>query len=109
MGLFTHWTYEPSFLAFEPDAKLLLVTKGISERRRGSATFGGETIKRLLENSNSSSASEICEAVLKKAHDFRSHPLSRLYDFLHPRRRSDRDDLTALTLVRPRAQGQKTA
>ena len=100
MGLFTHLTYEPALLAFEPGARLLLVTKGVSERRRGSATFGGESIRRLVENSNTDSASQICDAVLQAAHEFRSHPLSRFYDFLHPRRRSEHDDLTALTLVR---------
>jgi serine phosphatase RsbU (regulator of sigma subunit) len=102
MGLFTHCTYEPAFLAFKPDARLLLVTKGISLRRRGSATFGGERIRHLLENSNTDSASKICEAVLQEAHHFGSHSVSRVYDFLRPGRRRDRDDLTAVVLVRPK-------
>ena len=31
LGLFTHLTFEPAIQAFEPDARLLLVTKGILE------------------------------------------------------------------------------
>jgi len=104
MGLFTHCTYEPAFLAFEPGARLLLVTKGISLRRRGSAMFGEERIKRLLENSNTDSASEICNTVLKEAYDFGNHPMSRLYDFVRPGRKRQGDDLTAVVLVRPETQ-----
>ena len=71
MGLFTHSTYEPAVLAFAPDAKLLLVTKGITKSRRKSTVFGDERIRLLLENSTTeeNSASEICEAVLGAADD----------------------------------------
>jgi serine phosphatase RsbU (regulator of sigma subunit) len=101
LGLFTHSTYEPAVLAFEPRSKLLLVTKGITERRRGAAVFGGERVRRLLQNSSADSASRICEAVLREAFDFGNHPWSRVYDFLHLRKPCRRDDLTAVALVRP--------
>lgn len=89
LGLFTHSTYEPALLAFGRGAKLLLVTKGISESRRGTAGFGNERLKQLLESSSTDSAAEICEAVLRDADDF-----------LHARKPRRCDDFTAVTLVR---------
>ena len=101
LGLFTHNTYEPAVLAFEPGAKLLLVTKGVTESRRGSTTFGVERVRRVLENANTDSALKICEDVLREASEFNDHPWSRLYDFFHPSKRQCRDDMTAVALVRP--------
>ena len=101
LGLFTHSTYEPAVLAFEPRSKLLLVTKGITESRRGAAVYGGERVSRLLQNSSTDSASRICEAVLREAYDFGHHPWSCVYDLLHLRKPCRKDDLTAVTLVRP--------
>ena len=89
LGLFTHSTYEPAVLAFEPRAKLLLVTKGIPESRRGAKVSGNERVKRFFENVNTDSAAEICEAVLRDANDS-----------LRPRKQRRGDDLTAVTLVR---------
>jgi serine phosphatase RsbU (regulator of sigma subunit) len=100
LGLFTHVTYEPAFLAFEPRDKLLLVTKGVTESRRGAAEFGAERIERLLENCNGASASEICDTVLREAYEFGDHPWARVYDFLHSRRQRSNEDLTAVALVR---------
>jgi serine phosphatase RsbU (regulator of sigma subunit) len=100
LGLFTHSTYEPAVLAFEPHAKLLLVTKGITERRHGSTTFGIDRIRRILENSKSDSAAEICEVVLREAYEFGHHPWSRVSRLLHPRKQPCNDDLTVVTLVR---------
>jgi serine phosphatase RsbU (regulator of sigma subunit) len=98
MGLFTHSTYEPVVLAFEPGAKLLLVTKGITESSRGAAAFGVERVQRILDNSDS--ASVICDNILREAHAFSNHPWSRVYDFLHPGKQQCRDDMTAVALVR---------
>jgi serine phosphatase RsbU (regulator of sigma subunit) len=100
LGLFTHVTYEPAVLAFESKDRLLLVTKGVTESRRGAAEFGAKRIERLLENSNGDSASKICDTVLREAYDFGNHPWSRLYDFFHVRRQRSNEDLTAVTLVR---------
>jgi serine phosphatase RsbU (regulator of sigma subunit) len=106
LGLFTHNLYEPAVLAFEPRARLLLVTKGITERRRGSARFGSERVIQSLENSNSDSASRICEAVLQEAYEFGKRPRSRVHRLLHPRKRRSSDDLTAVALVRLSHPGQ---
>lgn len=99
LGLFTHVTYEPAVLAFEPGDKLLLVTKGVIESRQGAAEFGVERIERLLESSNGDSAARICDTVLQEAYDFGNHPWARVYDFLHARKRGH-EDLTAVALVR---------
>jgi serine phosphatase RsbU (regulator of sigma subunit) len=98
-GLFTHVTYEPAVLAFEPGDKLLLVTKGVTESRQGATEFGMERVERLLERSNGDSAAEICDTVLREAYAFGNHPWARIYDFLSARRRGH-EDLTAVALVR---------
>ena len=99
LGLFTHVTYEPAVLAFERGDKLLLVTKGVTESRQGATEFGVERVERLLEHSNGGSAAEICDTVLREAHDFGNHPWARAYDLLHARKRRD-EDLTAVAMVR---------
>lgn len=100
MGLFTHSTYEPAFLAFDAGAQLLIVTKGVTEIRHGATTFGIDRVQRALENSGTESALQICEDVLREAHDSDNHPWSRVYGFLHPGKRQCRDDMTAVALVR---------
>jgi serine phosphatase RsbU (regulator of sigma subunit) len=100
LGLFTHLTYEPAIQAFEPGARLLLVTKGILEARRGRDQFGVERATSLLENLAPGSAFELCGTMLKQAHDFRKLPWyspERL-PFVKPERI---EDLTAVSLVRP--------
>ena len=74
-GTFHHVTYEPAVLAFESQDKLLLVTKGVTESRRGTAEFGVKRIERVLEHSNGDSASQICDTVLREAYDFGNNPL----------------------------------
>ena len=98
--LFTHATYEPAVLALESRDKLLLVTKGVTESRRGAAEFGVERVARLFENSNADSASGICDTVLREAYAFGSSPWARVYGFLRPGKRCRHDDLTAVALVR---------
>jgi serine phosphatase RsbU (regulator of sigma subunit) len=99
LGLFTHSTYEPTVLAFDQHAKLLLVTKGTTEGRQGAAMLDDERISLLLENPTADAAS-ICEAVLRAADDSESHPSSRVRDLLRPRNQKDCEDLTAVALVR---------
>lgn len=109
LGLFTHNLYEAAVLAFEPGARLLLVTKGVTERRRGTTKFGSERVIRILQNANTDSASTICETVLREVCDFGSHSRSRIQGLLHPRKRRSRDDVTAVALVRPSHPGQDSA
>lgn len=97
LGLFSHTTFEAMFLAFQQGETLLLVTKGVSERRRGGADFGENILARLLKESTPKSASILCSDVLREAYDFGNPPWARALAFL---RAGDRDDLTALALVR---------
>jgi len=100
LGLFTHVTYEPAVLAFESQDKLLLVTKGVTESRRGAAEFGEKRVGRLLEQSNEilplRSATTFCARPMTSA----NNPWSRVYDFLFTRRQRSNEDLTAVALVR---------
>src|ERR1700761_2382596 len=101
LGLFTHSTYEPTVLAFDQHAKLLLVTEGTTEGRQGPTMFDDESIPLLLENPTADSAS-ICEAVLRVADASENHPSSRVHDSAHPRGERHCEDLTAVALVRRR-------
>jgi serine phosphatase RsbU (regulator of sigma subunit) len=101
LGLFTHLTYEPAIQAFEPGARLLLVTRGILLAPRGRKQFGVERATAVLENFPLGVASDLCGIVLDDANEFRKPPwysLERL-PFAKPKRI---DDLTAVALVRPR-------
>lgn len=100
MGLFTHLTYEPSMQAFEPAAKLLLVTKGIVETQRGKTNFGAERVLSVLRSAETDSAVEVCRGMLHAAHDFKKDPLHSLHKLLFWRNEVE-EDLTALVMVRP--------
>jgi serine phosphatase RsbU (regulator of sigma subunit) len=100
LGLFTHVTYEPAILAFEPGDRLLLVSKGVTGSRRGGKKFGSRRIERLLGHSSGASAAKICDAVLKEAFQYGNHPWSRLFRFLLPGNPRNREDMTAVALVR---------
>lgn len=100
LGLFTHVTYEPAVLAFQPGDKLLLATKGVTESRRGATEFGVKRMERLLERSNGHSAARICDTLLREAYDYGNHPWARIYELLHARKKRTRDDLTAVAIVR---------
>jgi serine phosphatase RsbU (regulator of sigma subunit) len=98
-GLFTHLTFEPSIQAFEPGAKLLLVTKGVMETEHGQTHFGLERLIPLLTDASANSAAEICQAALKAAAAFKQTPwYHRLHlPFL---RRHMEEDWTALAVMR---------
>jgi serine phosphatase RsbU (regulator of sigma subunit) len=100
LGLFTHLTFEPAIQAFEPGARMLLVTKGILEAQRGREPFGVERATAVIQNIPNGSAFDLCGIVLEDAHEFRQPPWyskERL-----PFVKSDPpEDLTAVALVRP--------
>jgi len=100
LGLFTLLTYEPGIEAFEPGARLLLVTKGIVEARSGRTPFGPERVTQLLEDSNTHSASDLCQMIIEQAHLFTRPPWYNLAKqaFTKPKRT---EDLTAVALIRP--------
>jgi serine phosphatase RsbU (regulator of sigma subunit) len=100
LGLFTHTTFEATVLALQQGDALLVVTKGVTGSRRGGTEFGVQRVTRALRNKTAASASAICEAVLREAHDFSQHPWSRFLSLFHKTKRCNQDDLTALALVR---------
>ena len=100
LGLFTHNTYEPAVLAFQPRARLLVVTRAVMESRRGTFEFGAKRAERLLANVEADSASQICETVLQQAYAYRHRPWTRFYDRLYYGKHLGNDDLTAVALVR---------
>jgi serine phosphatase RsbU (regulator of sigma subunit) len=101
LGLFTHLTFEPAIQAFEPGARLLLVTKGILEARHDRDHFGVERATTLVETLPPGSGFDLCGAILQQAHEFRKLPWysSNRLPFAKPERI---EDLTAVALVRPR-------
>jgi serine phosphatase RsbU (regulator of sigma subunit) len=94
LGLTTHMPYEASMQAFEPGAKLLVVTKGVTLSMRGKEKFGAERVREVLANSNHESAEKTCHAVLKAAFDFQKQPWSPL------KRKPEIEDMTALAMIR---------
>lgn len=100
MGLFTHFTYEPSIQAFEAGAMLLVVTKGVVEVQRGRDQFGIERVVRLLQDSRASSATEISRATLQAAHDFKKVAWYSVRNLLRGAD-EEAEDMTALVLMRP--------
>jgi serine phosphatase RsbU (regulator of sigma subunit) len=100
LGLFTHTTFEATILALQKGEAVLVVTKGVTGSRRGGTEFGVQRVTRTLRNKTAASASAICEAVLREAHDFAHHPWSRFLNLFQRSTRCNQDDLTALALVR---------
>ena len=101
LGLFTHLTFEPAIQAFEPGARMLLVTKGILEAQRGREQFGVERATAVLQNIPNGSAFDLCGVTLEDANEFRKPP------WYSPERlpfvkSQPAEDLTAVALVRPR-------
>jgi serine phosphatase RsbU (regulator of sigma subunit) len=99
MGLFTHLTYEPSMMAFDRGAALVVVTKGVTESMQGGIPFGAEGVLSLMGGTAQDSAGGICEAVLEAALGFEK--VSWLGEFA---RRFSKDkvveDVTAVAVVR---------
>jgi serine phosphatase RsbU (regulator of sigma subunit) len=99
LGLFTHLTFEPAIQAFEPGARMLLVTKGIIEAERGSAHFGPDRVTEIMNTFNGGSALDLCQATLQPAHQFRK---PNWYQSLKQSLKKVRmEDMTAVALIRP--------
>ena len=100
LGLFTHLTFEPAIQAFEPNARMLLITKGILEAERGREQFGEGRAIAVLEHISTGSAFDLCGVTLEDAHEFRRPPWYSLehLPFVKPQ---SLEDLTAVALVRP--------
>jgi serine phosphatase RsbU (regulator of sigma subunit) len=96
LGLFTHLTYEPSMQAFELGARLLVVTKGVTQSMREGTEFGAERVMDVLKDSGDRSAAEVCKTVLENAREFGKLSWGKRWF----RKDSEQEDMTALALVR---------
>lgn len=97
MGLFSHFTYEPSMQMFEPEARLLIVTKGVTHGSQGHVEFGADKLARLVQDSKATTAAELCQEALMVVHELRQSPW---YKRLLPWRKDVPEDMTAVAMVR---------
>ncbi len=99
LGLFTHLTFEPAIQAFEPGARMLLVTKGVIEAGSGREQFGADGVVEIIKSFSTGSALDLCQAVLQPAHQFRR---PNWYQSLKQSLKKERmEDLTVVALIRP--------
>jgi len=94
LGLFTHLTFDASMQAFEPGAKLLVVTKGVIDTPRGHAPFGPQRVLDHVEQTPAASATDLCRTILASAATYEKRPR------FHLGRTHLREDRTALAMVR---------
>jgi serine phosphatase RsbU (regulator of sigma subunit) len=64
LGLFSHATHDSQFVAMRAGAAIVLVSKGVVEKRSGDEEFGIEKVRKVVEAITFSTAQQICEAVL---------------------------------------------
>jgi hypothetical protein len=105
LGLFTHLTHDPLPLAVEAGARLVLVSKGVLERRQDGQEFGMQRVCKLLLDLQHSTAETITSTLLETVVAFGSHHGSGLRNGIsritHPfGSHDDEQDLTVLTLAR---------
>lgn len=82
--------------AFEPGAKLLVVTRGVTLSMHGKQPFGVDRVLRALQDSKDESATGVCRAVLDAAYAHEKHRWAGL----KLGRKPTREDMTALAMVR---------
>ena len=90
LGLFSHVTHDAPTAALEPGAAMLLVSRGVTEGRRGREEYGLERVAASLNGDRFSSAQQLCSEVLAGVERFRAG-------------RPARNDVTALALIRKAA------
>jgi phosphoserine phosphatase RsbU/P len=93
LGLFAASTYEAPFVALQPGASLLLVSRGVVEAAYKREEFGLDRVKQHLERSSRENAQQIASGILTGVQEFLRMPPTH-------------NDVTALALVRaPSAAG----
>jgi serine phosphatase RsbU (regulator of sigma subunit) len=105
LGLFTHLTHDPLPLAVSEHSRLVLVSKGVLERRRGKDEFGIRGVCDILKQHEGSSANEITAQVLQAAENFGDPRPAHLprpkLSFAALDATEGEQDMTVLTLARP--------
>jgi serine phosphatase RsbU (regulator of sigma subunit) len=86
-GLFSHVTHDAPTAAIEPGAALVLVSRGITEAKRGRQEYGLIGVEEGLRKCNFQTAQQLCENILDDVGQF-------------AQKRRAENDVTALVLVR---------
>jgi serine phosphatase RsbU (regulator of sigma subunit) len=90
LGLFSHVTHDAPTAALEPGAAMLLVSRGVTEGRRGRQEYGLERVAASLSEKTFANAQQICNEVLTGVERFMAG-------------RPAHNDITALALIRKAA------
>lgn len=70
LGLFLHATQDAQVSVLEPGAILLLYSRGIMEARRRKQEFGTKGVRRVLTETRSVDASDLCNELLRQAQGY---------------------------------------
>ncbi len=92
LGLFSASTYEAPFVALQPGASLLLVSRGVVEAAHKREEFGLRRVKEHFERASRNNAREIATGILAGVQQFLRTPPTH-------------NDVTALALVRSEGAG----
>ncbi len=87
LGLFSHATHDAQMSVLEPNAVLLVVSKGLVESRRGSQELGLERVRQSLASMKSHDANEVSANILDMVQQF-------------TRNSAGQNDITALSIMR---------
>jgi serine phosphatase RsbU (regulator of sigma subunit) len=85
LGLFTHATWDAPLIALEPEAAMLLVSRGVVEAKRDGEEFGLAGVETALQKAPESNAKALCAGILKTAHEYAG---------------TEENDFTAMALMR---------
>jgi serine phosphatase RsbU (regulator of sigma subunit) len=104
LGLFTHLTHDPLPIVMESGSRLVLLSKGVLERRRREEEFGMDRVLSLMLHHQDSSAAALSDNILSAAEEFGAaanhfglHSFAHVPHFHHS---SDNEDMTVITLAR---------
>ncbi len=98
LGLFSHATHDAQICVLQPQAALLLVSKGLVESRSGSEEYGLDRVRKVLNGPPFSGADDICRILLENNDTFLEETRgSRLHLGLRSRELNDR---TAVAIMR---------
>jgi serine phosphatase RsbU (regulator of sigma subunit) len=86
-GLFSHVTHDAPTAALAAGSVLLLVSRGVTEAKRGREEYGLQRVKQDLKNALVTDAEQLCNEILGHVEQFTHKPPTH-------------NDVTALALVR---------
>jgi serine phosphatase RsbU (regulator of sigma subunit) len=70
LGLFLHATHDAQISVLEPGAVLLLYSRGIMEARHRKREFGTSGVRKLLTQSRSVDANDLCNQLLREVQSY---------------------------------------